>query len=136
MPALTADRNTPYKDGELIHCKVAAGVKCYAGGIAVLEAGYCRPGKDAADLVYVGRFEEQVDNTGGAAGAKTVLVRRGKAFLFKNDVTNAVVQADVGDKCQIVDDQTVARNGGGVTAANRSDGGQIIGVDDGGVWVF
>lgn len=136
MTALTADRNTAYKDGELISLKVAAGVKCYAGGIAMIENGYCCPGKSAKGLIYIGRFEEQVDNTAGAAGARTVPVRRGKAFLFANDVTSKVVQMDVGKDCLIVDDQTVARDGGGTVAANRSKGGQILAVDDSGVWIL
>ena len=135
MSALTADRNTPYKDGELLSFKVAANVKCFAGGIAVLQGGYCRPGQTGADLVYVGRFEEQADNTGGVAGAKTVLVRRGKAFLFDNSGASAITQADIGQDCYIEDDQTVAKSAGSGAGA-KSRAGQIIGLDAMGVWVL
>lgn len=135
MSALTADRNTPYKDGELLSFKVAANVKCFAGGLAVLEGGYCRPGKTSQGLVYIGRFEQQVDNSGGAAGAKAVLVRRGKAFLFDNSSASAIAQADIGQDCYIEDDQTVAKSAGAGAQA-KSRAGQIIGIDDGGVWVL
>ena len=135
MSALTADRNTPYKDGELLSFKVAADVKCFAGGLAVLEGGYCRPGKAAAGLVYLGRFEQQVDNRGGAAGQKTVMVRRGKAFLFANSTASAIAQADIGQDCYIEDDQTVAKSAGAGAGA-KSRAGQIIGLDAGGVWVL
>ncbi|MCW5597794.1 MAG: hypothetical protein KIT59_01570 [Nitrosomonas sp.] len=47
-------------------------------------SGYATPGAVAATLTYLGRVEEQVDNTGGADGAKTVNVRRKKNFKWKN----------------------------------------------------
>ena len=78
---LTADRNTPYQDGELIPVPVAASAKCFAGGMAVANAtGYAAPGSTALNLTYLGRFEEFVDNTGGADGAETAMVRRKKAI--------------------------------------------------------
>ena len=135
MSALTEDRNTPYKDGELLSFKVAANVKCFAGGIAVLEGGYCRPGKIGAGLVYIGRFEQQVDNSGGAAGAKAVMVRRGKAFLFDNSTANPITQADLGQDCYIEDDQTVAKSAG-TGAGAKSKAGRIMGLDAMGVWVI
>ena len=134
MSALTQDRNTPYKDGELLSFKVAANVKCYAGGIAVLDGGYCRPGRTGTGLIYIGRFEQQVDNSGGAAGAKVVMVRRGKAFLFENSAASAITQADLGQDCYIEDDQTVAKSAG-TGAGAKSKAGRIMGVDDMGVWV-
>lgn len=135
MSALTTDRNTPYKDGDLMSFKVAANVKCFAGGLAVLEGGYCRPGRTGAGLIYLGRFDEQVDNSGGAAGAKTVLVRRGKAFLFDNSSASAITQADIGQDCYIEDDQTVAKSAG-TGAGAKSKAGRIMGLDAGGVWVL
>ena len=47
-------------------------------------SGYATPGAVAATLTYLGRVEEQVDNTIGADGAKTVNVRRKKTFKWKN----------------------------------------------------
>lgn len=131
--ALTADRNTPLKDGELIAPPVAANAKCYAGGIAVANAsGYAAPGSTALNLVYLGRFEETVDNTGGANGAKTVKIRRKKAFLWKNSAGDAVTQAEMGKTCYIEDDETVSKTNG---TGTRSAAGKVAGIDANGVWV-
>ncbi|MFZ5774032.1 MAG: hypothetical protein ACOY3Z_00910 [Thermodesulfobacteriota bacterium] len=131
--ALTADRNTPMKDGDLIPMPVAASTKCYAGGMAVANAtGYAAPGSTAATLTYLGRFENTVDNTAGADGDKSVNVRRGRAFKWKNSGTDPVTQASFGKACYIVDDETVAATNGTNT---RSAAGIVIGVESDGVWV-
>lgn len=132
MGALTADRNTPMKDAELISVPLAA-VKAYAGGIAAVNAaGYATPGATSAALTYLGRFEETVDNSAGAAGDKSVLVRRGKAFKFANSAGDAVTQASLGKLCYIVDDQTVALTNGNGT---RSPAGIVLAVEADGVWI-
>ncbi|MDH5184888.1 MAG: hypothetical protein OEX12_13480 [Gammaproteobacteria bacterium] len=132
MP-LTADRNTPMKDGEIIPVALAAGAKVYAGGIAVANAtGYGAPGSVATTLTYLGRFEEQVDNSAGIDGAKSALVRRGKAFKFKNEAADLVTQASLGKVCYIVDDETVALTDG---VGTRSAAGVVVGIDSDGVWV-
>lgn len=131
--ALTADRNTPLKDGELVSVPVAANAKIFAGAlVAANSTGYAAPGSVATTLTYLGRAEEYVDNTGGANGDKTVQVRRRKAFKFKNYATDLIVQADLGKVCYIVDDETVAKTNGGAT---RSAAGSVIGIDTDGVWV-
>jgi len=131
--ALTADRNTPKKDGELISVPVAANAKCFAGGLAVADAnGYAAPGSTALNLTYLGRFEEQVDNTGGANGDKSVLVSRGKAFKFGNSGADPVTQASLGKVCYIVDDETVAATDG---VGTRSAAGVVIALDTNGVWI-
>lgn len=131
--ALAADRNTPMKDGELIAVPVAANAKIYAGALTVANAtGYAAPGSTATTLTYLGRAEEAVDNTGGADGAKTVQVRRKKAFKFKNSGADAVTQAELGKACYIVDDETVAKTNG---TGTRSAAGIVVGVEAGGVWV-
>ncbi len=131
--ALAADRNTPMKDGELISVPVATNVKIYAGALVAANAtGYATPGAVATTLTYLGRAEEQVDNTGGADAAKKVLVRRNKAFKFKNTAADLVTQADLGKTCYIVDDETVAKTNG---TSTRSAAGQVVGVETDGVWV-
>lgn len=131
MP-LAADRNTQMKDGELIAVPVAANAKIYAGALMVANAaGYAAPGSAAFSLIYLGRAEESVDNTGGLDGAKTVLVRRGKAFKYKNSGADAVTQAELGRPCYIADDETVAKTSGGT----RSVAGIVVGVEADGVWV-
>jgi hypothetical protein len=133
MP-LTADRNTQMKDGELLSLPVAGGANIKAGAIAAAAAdGYVQQGVTATTLTYLGRAEEAVDNTAGADGAKTVTVRRGKAFKWKNSGINAVTQALLGKNCWIEDDETVAGTDGGAT---RSIAGKVLGIDSDGVWVL
>lgn len=130
---LNGDRNTPYKNGRLIAVPVAAATLCYAGGLAVANAtGYAEGGSVATTLTYLGRFEEQVDNSSGADGDKQVLVRRGDAFKFGNSGSDPVTQASFGKVCYIVDDETVASTDG---TGTRSAAGVVVGIDDDGVWV-
>lgn len=131
--SLTADRNTVMKSDKLIPVPVAAAVKIHAGSLVAANAtGYATPGAVSTALTYLGRAEEAIDNTLGADGAKTVLVRRGEAFKFANHGADAVTQASLGKLCYIVDDQTVALTNGNGT---RSPAGVVIGVDADGVWV-
>lgn len=131
--ALTADRNTPLKDGELIAVPVAANAKIFAGALVVANStGFAAPGSVATTLTYLGRAEEYVDNTGGANGDKTVNIRRRKAFKFKNHGADLIVQADLGKVCYIVDDETVAKTNGGAT---RSAAGTVVGIEADGVWI-
>ena len=74
----------------------------------------------------------RANNTGGADGAKTVMVRRKVAFKFANLAADLVTQADIGKTCYIADDQTVAKTNGTNT---RSVAGKVFDVDADGVWV-
>ncbi len=74
MTALTADRNTLARAGNVLSYPVAAGVTIYAGAALVLDGGYAKPATAAAGLVGIGRAEEQVDNSAGADGAVNVRV--------------------------------------------------------------
>lgn len=133
MTALAADRNTHFKDAEIVPVPVAAAKKIFAGSLVAANAtGFATPGATATTLTYLGRAEETVDNSAGAAGAKTVLVRRNKAFLFANLAADPVTQASFGKVAYIVDDQTVAATDGGGT---RSAAGKVVGVESGGVWI-
>ena len=132
--ALTADRNTPHRDGEIIVVPVAANVKIFAGAIVAANAtGYATKGATATTLTYLGRADEYVDNTGGADGAKTIQVRRGKAFKWKNSAGDAVTQAELGKTCYIVDDETVSKSNAGGNI--QSPCGKVVGIDSDGVWV-
>ncbi len=133
MAALTAARNTPERAGNVLGYPVKAAVKPFQGGIAVLSGGYAAPGTVATGLIAIGRFEESVDNSAGAAGAVSVQVKRG-TFKFANSAAgDLIAQADVGADCYIADDQTVAKT----SATNtRSIAGKIVAVDADGVWVM
>ncbi|RRW89154.1 hypothetical protein [Pandoraea apista] len=134
MTATAQDRNTPFKDLELVGVPVKAGTVIRAGVIVCADAtGYAIEGKAAADLTCLGRAEGYVDNTKGANGAATVLVRRGKAFKWANEPTDPVKQPLLGKRCYVVDNQTVAATDGG---GKRSRAGIVAGIDADGVWVF
>lgn len=132
--ALTADRNTPTKQGIDITVPVAAGAKIFAGALVVANAtGFATKGSTATTLTYLGRAEEYVDNTGGADGAVQIRVRRDQAFLWKNSSTDAVTQASLGKPAYIVDDETVSKTDAG--GNTQSAAGIVIGIDANGVWI-
>ena len=131
--ALTQDRNTPTRAGDLISVPMAAGATIYAGAMVVANAtGFAAPGSTATGLTYLGRADEAANNIDGADGDISLQVRRGVPFQFKNDGSDPVTQASLGKVCYIVDDETVAATNGSST---RSAAGIVIGVDADGVWV-
>lgn len=133
MGALAQDRNTPWREGVEIVLGAAAAKKFYAGSLVARDSnGNATPGAVATTLLGMGRVEEYVDNSAGAAGDKTVKIRKG-VFRFANSAGgDAIAAADIGKQCYIVDDQTVALTDGGST---RSVAGRIADVDSAGVWV-
>jgi hypothetical protein len=132
MAALTQDRNTPEREGEIFSYPVKTNVKIFAGALVALDATFAAPGTTALNLVAVGRADEQVDNTGGADGAVNVKVRRG-TFRFNNSAAgDLIARGDINANCYIVDDNTVAKTNG---AGTRSVAGVIVDVDALGVWV-
>lgn len=134
--ALSKERLTPRMGDAphvtLLSLPVKAGVKIYAGSLVVIDAGYAAPARTAVGLIAIGRAEETVDNTTGAAGDESVEVRRG-AYKYKNSAAaDLIAQADVGKDCYIVDDETVAKTDG---TATRSKAGKVLSIDSDGVYV-
>lgn len=131
--ALSADRNTPRLEGDVFSFPVLQATTIFAGGIVALDSsGWAKPGATATGLTCVGRAEEQVDNSGGQNGDRSVRVRAG-TFRFNNSTdTDAITRADIGNNCYIVDDETVAKTSGSST---RSIAGRVMDVDAQGVWV-
>lgn len=132
MAAAIQARDTSDREGLLVTVPVKANTKIFQGTLVVSDAGFAAPGRTALNLLVIGRAESTVDNTGGAAGAVSVQVRRG-TFKFDNDGADLVAQANFFADGFITDDQTVCKTNGGGT---KSRAGRILGVDlDGGVWV-
>jgi hypothetical protein len=130
MAALTKDRNTPERDGKLVGHPVAAGKVIYAGSLVALSAtGYATPAATATGLKGLGRAEEHVDNSAGAAGDVVVVVARG-CFAFAN--SGDITRQHIGAPAYAVDDQTVAATDG---TGTRSAVGTIRDLDAHGVWV-
>lgn len=133
MVALTTERNTRQRMGDLRVEPVAGTVKIWNGSLIMRNAaGFLTKGATATGCVGVGRAEKTVDNT-GAAGAASVEYRTG-TFLFANSAAaDLITIADIGRVCFIVDDQTVAKTDG---TATRSRAGIVDGIEpSGGVWV-
>lgn len=127
------DRNTPYRNGELIPQPVAAATMIYGGHMVALNAtGQAVPASATAALTVVGVSDEYADNTAGNAGDVQVIVRRLKVWSFANSSADAVTQAMVGKACYVVDSTTVA---GSSNADARPVAGTVVAVDADGVWV-
>lgn len=132
MTAATQPRNTIATTGGTVTRDVAANVRIFAGTLVCLAAGYATPGGTGVALVADGRAEESVDNTGGAAGATRVLVKKG-IFRFSNSAgADAITRTEIGKAVFVLDDQTVARTDGSGT---RAAAGRVFDVDAQGVWV-
>jgi hypothetical protein len=124
MTALAADRNTPRRDGVRFRHPLAAGVRTFAGGIAVLDAsGNVKPAATATGLIAAGIFTEAVDNRSGQAGDLSVNVEKG-IFGFASD--GSLTRAHIGHDVFLVDDQTVAATDGSGT---RSTAGRLSDFD-------
>lgn len=133
MAALTADRNTPHRDGSILEIPVAAATLIYAGAlVAGNAAGLATRGATAVGLVGLGRAEARADNSAGAAGDIAVRIAKG-VFRFANSAAaDAVTRGEIGDVAYIVDDQTVAKTDG---AGTRSPAGIVFDADALGVWI-
>lgn len=133
--ALSADRNTKSRPGDTFSYPVLTGVTIYAGALVVLDAnGYAKPAVAATGLTAVGRAEERVTNT-GASGSVWVLARCG-VYHFENSIgADEITQAEVGDNCYIVNDETLAKTD---ATGTRSVAGRVVAVANpptDGVWV-
>ena len=129
MAALTTDRVTPARRGDVYSFTVADATTCYGGGIAVLKPdGTVVPGVESAEAstyTCVGRFRSQY------SAGESAEVESG-VFRWENDTTDTISSANIGSTAYVVDDQTVASlsNNGLRTVAGR-----IVQVDSSGVWV-
>jgi hypothetical protein len=104
MAALAEDRSTEERPGQYRTYGVKAATKIYAGSMVCVDAdGYAVPAADTAGLIFVGRAEEQIDNTDGSSGDLSITVKRG---TFNWDATG-LTAANVGDAVFVLDDQTV-----------------------------
>lgn len=94
---------------------VAADAKGNLGEIALMKAGYVFEGKAVTNARCIGTFACQFDNTGGANGLEVDvnLGHDGTEFAFANSAgLDKIEQADVGNKCYVVNAFTVAKTDG------------------------
>lgn len=130
MSAATAEINTPTRPGKTVSLPVAAATKLFAGTLAATNAaGNLVPASDTAGLKVMGRVEETVDNSAGAAGDLRANIGRG-VYKFNNSATAAVDPDDIGKAALVEDDNTVAE-----TTTNSIKAGLILEVESDGVWI-
>lgn len=131
--SLTADRNTPRRDGVQFSDPVAAGARIFAGALYALDAaGNAVPAGAAGAGNARGVAQAQADNSAGAAGDIRV-DGRGGVYRFDNSAAaDLIARADIGETAYVVNDSTVAKTD---NAGARKVAGTIVDVDDVGVWV-
>jgi hypothetical protein len=127
MAALTSSRNTPEMAdfGRIQVYPVEANTIIYLGSMVALNvAGNAVPAAGIPGLRVVGRAErvhngvpgENADNSGGAAGAISIVCRRGVFMFADND--GSIAAAQIGALAFAVDDNSVSANDGVITAVN------------------
>jgi hypothetical protein len=122
--------DTPEREGAFVVMPVAAATTLYAGTLIARDgSGNAVAASATAGLTVVGRAENDVNNSAGAAGDLTIVVKRG-VFRFANSGTAAVDADDEGKWCYVEDNTTVCE-----TATLRVPAGRVVDVDADGVWI-
>ncbi len=123
MPALTQDRNTPRRVGDIFEDPVKGATKIHGGSIVCLDAnGKAVPGSDTVGLKVRGIAENPADNLLGADDALNVTARRDGAFLL---AAAGLTDADIDKPCYILDDQTIQV----AATVNKILAGRIVDVE-------
>lgn len=128
MAALTKNRTTQRRVPGTHSDPVAANVQIFGGALVVLNAThFAAPATKATGLRARGVAVHPSDNRNGIDGAGVIETQTG-AFKFKN--LGDVTRQHIGATAYIEDDQTVAADNTG-----RSAAGRIADVESDGVWV-
>lgn len=117
MSNQTADRPCPNILPDVDEAPVAASEKFFFGSAVFKDeaTGYAKRPALPTD-VPLGVCELAVDNTAGAAGAKTVRWRKYGAHSFKSGTSgDALTFVDINQLVYSIDDQTVGKTDGGGT---------------------
>lgn len=129
MAALTQER--PTKSGDApgfthFHEPIAIlnATKIYKGALVMLDTttGEIEEGATATGKQGLGRATKTVDN---AADGEVLEVEAGAFWWANSAAGDAIVAADIGSLCYIVDDQTVAKTDG---TSTRSPAGKVMDV--------
>ena len=135
MPALTQDRRTVERKGQILAIALAAAAVIYQGSlVAINAAGNLVPASADPTLRVIGMALEAKDNSDGVAGDLTCRVSAGCYRWDNSSSGDAITAAHIGRQCFAVDDHTVALTEG--ASGNRPTAGIIFDVDSSGVWVL
>lgn len=102
--------------------------RLYEGTLIVINAaGHAAMASDTTGTTaVVGYLDAPADGAGTTAGTVEGRVRRGGVAEFETVAGgNAIVQADVGRDCYVVDNQTVAKQAG---TTNGVIAGEVMGI--------
>ena len=107
MAALTDSINVEEKDGVLVDSPVVASDIIYRGAMVMHNtAGFLAPAATGAGSIFAGISEEEVDNSGGAAGDERCKHKITGRYLLTG---SGFVQGDVGEIVYASDDQTITK---------------------------
>ncbi len=128
MAALTGSYEAFEKPGLVVSYKVS-NVKIYKGAlVGVNSTGFLVPmAHGTANLKFAGIANENVDNSGGAAGDKSVNVTKSGSFVMKAASGYSPAQGDVGTEAYANTDWEVQVATGGLT--NQYKVGRITGLE-------
>lgn len=130
MTAVTADLNTPRRDGARISIPVAAATALYFGTLLCRDAsGNAVSASLTSGLSFAGVANEAQDNSAGAAGDKDVLAWDRGNFRFALEGGSAAV-GDIGKKVYVFDNATVATADELAAANPFLYVGRIVAIDD------
>ncbi len=140
MTALSADKDVQERQsgfsqrvGDFGSGAIVDSTVLYKGALVCFDQNdsKIKEGATATTLVAMGVCRKQV--TTGASNTEPPPEVDSGIFKFENSAAgDAIADADAGNICYIVDDQTVAKTNGGAT---RSAAGRVYAVDSDGVWV-
>lgn len=131
--AATANRLPRVRKGLEFSHPVKTGVHIYSGVLVAVDAtGYALPAADTAAHRVIGYSTEEQDNTDGASGDLSILVRL-DVLELENSESNPVTNAYIGRRVFVEDDITVSIDDG----TNAIVAGTCRGIDQdsGKVWV-
>lgn len=120
MPALNAPYDPQDKPGELISYRVGANVTIHKGAlVSVRSDGFAYPSRSGVGSdQFIGVAFESVDNTGGAAGAKSVRVLKRGTYVYNG---SGFSQSSVGQAMYALDDNTLT-----TTSTNNQLVGYVV----------
>ena len=124
MPSLTQDRNTPRRGTPfMVADTVAAAIM--AGAMYTLDAtGAAKPAVAADKKPVRAVCTEHID-----AGSTDLVKGERAVFCFENSAgAGEIKRWDIGSNAYVADDHTVSKTGSSIA-------GEVIDIDDAGVWV-
>ena len=127
MAAQTRNEDRPYREAVIIGGVPAqANTHVYQGSLLEIDAtGHVAPATKAADKNYYGVAVSECDNNPGAAGARSMTVRRRGAVRLAK--TGAAARGQI---AYVEDDQTIT-----TTSTGASPLGIVVDVEGDDVWV-